>query len=93
MIEDNPLSNEDKTLEEIVFTKEPTPELVLNEDAQALIAGIMATMDLREVRISDKHSLGKHSVRVKRDIYRRCTVVMLQLDDEERTDESEQSDG
>jgi hypothetical protein len=72
-----PLSNEDKTLEEITSGKGPAPQLEVDEPTRALLAGIMVTIGLGEMRIRDRHLEGRHQLEVKRDIHQRCTVITL----------------
>lgn len=75
---DQVLSNEDKTLEEVIAEDTRVlSDVEVSEDARSIIAGAMITGKLKELRIDDQHLGNRAQLAVERDIFRRQTVIKL----------------
>ena len=74
------LSNETKTLEQIIGDHGPAPHdsLTLDPFTEQLLASIMLTAQRPELRISDQHLCTRAQVRIERDIHRREIVFKLE---------------
>lgn len=75
---DQVLSNEDKTLEEVVEgDTKVLSDMELSEDTRSILAGVMITHNLPEARIDDQQLGNRAQLTVERDIFRRQTVIKL----------------
>jgi hypothetical protein len=72
-----PLSNEEKTLEEVIGGKDPGVQLEVDEKTRGILVSIMQTMEIGRFVIDDAHLQSRAQLRVSRDIHRRHTVIEL----------------